>query len=259
MYAGDVVLQVRRVPHLGDIVKLFISDVGMDTKNSDTIHPGSPATHDRGRFMIGSGDFNFRQVEGPRRPTVAELLATANFEPASEYALLERSDANLLDLDLEERLDLGNGDRQFIAFRADHLSFFTLNDNRNPWGRDWIDGAALVALAGKSLEAFEVVQVLNDGSERIIAADRSVDLTPAGIERFFVRPQSVTIIVDRAAKKVARGEHRVSDLKRECHVPVEKELEQVVAGSLHPLVDDQVVMICGGEEFISHERRGSSS
>jgi hypothetical protein len=69
----------------------------------------------------------------------------------------------------------------------------------------------------------------------------------------------VEVIVDRVKKKVKPGPYRVSVFKHEVGVAAEKELDQIIKGSIKPLDDNETIVIAGGEVFISHERTGAAS
>jgi hypothetical protein len=69
----------------------------------------------------------------------------------------------------------------------------------------------------------------------------------------------VTVTVDSHKKKVPPGSYVVSAFKEAVHVDLAKELDQVVDGVLKPLDDTAMIVIAGGETFISHERTGGAS
>jgi hypothetical protein len=69
----------------------------------------------------------------------------------------------------------------------------------------------------------------------------------------------VAVTVDRIIKKVEAGPYRVSVFKHDVGVPPEKELDQIIKGTITPLNDDATIAIAGGEVFISHERTGRAS
>lgn len=71
--------------------------------------------------------------------------------------------------------------------------------------------------------------------------------------------KKVKIEVDNHPQHVAPGSYVVSDLKELVGISADKDLDQVVDGSLTTLRDDATVKIVGGEIFFSHVRRGGSS
>ena len=72
-------------------------------------------------------------------------------------------------------------------------------------------------------------------------------------------PHLVEVIVDNHPKKVQAGPYRVSVFKHDVGVPPEKELDQIIKGTIKPLDDNATIVIAGGEKFISHERTGAAS
>ena len=71
--------------------------------------------------------------------------------------------------------------------------------------------------------------------------------------------KKVKIEVDNHPKHVERGNYVVSAFKNLVGVPVDKDLDQVIEGTLTTLEDTASITIRGGEVFFSHVRRGGSS
>ncbi len=71
--------------------------------------------------------------------------------------------------------------------------------------------------------------------------------------------KSVKVEVDNHPKHVAPGTYVVSAFKELVDVPADKDLDQVINGTLTTLDDGASVTIQGGEVFFSHVRRGGSS
>lgn len=71
--------------------------------------------------------------------------------------------------------------------------------------------------------------------------------------------KKVKVEIDNHPKQIEPGEYVVSDLKERLGVPADKDLDQVIEGTLTTLVDTGKVTIRGGEVFFSHVRRGGSS
>jgi hypothetical protein len=69
----------------------------------------------------------------------------------------------------------------------------------------------------------------------------------------------VKITINRVEKEITAGTHTVAELKRLGGVDAGDELVQVIDQKTHPLANDASVEICGGEVFISHPCRGTSS
>ncbi len=72
-------------------------------------------------------------------------------------------------------------------------------------------------------------------------------------------PKKVKVEVDNHPKHVDAGAYEVSAFKTLVGVPAEKDLDEVINGTLTTLDDSAQVTIEGGEIFFSHVRRGGSS
>ena len=71
--------------------------------------------------------------------------------------------------------------------------------------------------------------------------------------------ETVTITVDSHSKHIHRGKHSVADIKEVGGVMLANDLEEIVNGVLTPLSDDGMVIVKGGEIFISHPKDSGSS
>lgn len=69
----------------------------------------------------------------------------------------------------------------------------------------------------------------------------------------------VHVMIDGDSKRIRAGNYRVDQLKAALSVPPEKELDQIVNGTIQPLEDSAFIKISGEERFISHVRSGGSS
>lgn len=98
-------------------------------------------------------------------------------------------------------------------------------------------------------------------ADEVIQDDTEVDLAREGREHFIAhRPDhKVKITIDGQPFEVKRGPHSVAQLKAIGHVPAEYELDELVDGQWKELKDEATVHIKGGEEFMSHPRKGKSS
>jgi hypothetical protein len=73
------------------------------------------------------------------------------------------------------------------------------------------------------------------------------------------KEKEVKIEVDSKHKKVLPGTYVVSKFKDLVDVPADKDLDQVINGTLTTLSDNASIIIKGGEVFFSHVRRGEAS
>jgi hypothetical protein len=71
--------------------------------------------------------------------------------------------------------------------------------------------------------------------------------------------KKVKIEVDNHPEHVAPGTYIVSAFKALVGVPADKDLAQLIDGTLTPLDDSASVVIKSGEKFFSHVRHGGSS
>jgi len=69
----------------------------------------------------------------------------------------------------------------------------------------------------------------------------------------------VRITLDSVHRQVEKGRYIVSALKTKLGVPADYELDAVHKGEFTALADDAEIKVKGGDEFVSHTRRGGSS
>lgn len=72
-------------------------------------------------------------------------------------------------------------------------------------------------------------------------------------------PHEVAITLDRHRREIPAGDYVVSALKARLGVPADYELDEIINGEFRELADTAHIDINGGEQFISHVRRGGSS
>jgi hypothetical protein len=160
----------------------------------------------------------------------------------------------------DDQVDLARpGIEQFYFKR---LLSLTINGQTYKWHEQYITGIEVRNLAGivRDEQLFLVIE--KPWEDEHIADDTIVDLARPGIEHFYSKkggPKKVSITINQKPFEVAPGVHTVADLKAVGGVPLAHDLEQVIDGKLMPLKDDGKVDICGGEQFISHVKDGSSS
>lgn len=69
----------------------------------------------------------------------------------------------------------------------------------------------------------------------------------------------VAVTIDNRRVELAAGNYTVTNLKIKLAVPVDYELDEIIHGEFKELNDNSHTYIKGGENFISHVRRGGSS
>lgn len=142
------------------------------------------------RILYAQGDLTFRALDlTDPVPLGRQILASAGVDPrgsVSLFAILESGDFE--DVRLDEPFDLRQrGAERFIGFESDRDFRLTLNDAQLTWGKPFISGAVLYRL-GKAGEGDAVFLEVRGGTDRLIGPHELVDLTGAGVERFFTAP-----------------------------------------------------------------------
>jgi hypothetical protein len=160
----------------------------------------------------------------------------------------------------DDKVDLARpGIEQFYFKR---LLLLTINGQTYKWYEQYITGIEVRELAGIAADEQLFLAIEKPWEDEPIADNTKVDLARLGVEHFYSKkaaPKKVTITIDQKPFEVVPGVHTVADLKTIGGVPLANDLEQVIGGKLSPLKDDGKVDICGGEQFISHVKDGSSS
>ncbi|KAB7725506.1 hypothetical protein F5984_26055 [Rudanella paleaurantiibacter] len=134
-----------------------------------------------------------------------------------------------------------------------------LEDKKHSWDKPFISGAELRKLGGVE-EGDEIwLSVARPNNDELIADAERVDLTRAGLERFYVVKQEVVIRINNVEHAIKRGTYTVTQLKKIGNVKASDEMDALEGHKLTPLDDAATVVIKGGEQFISHVRDGSSS
>lgn len=208
--------------------------------------------------------FDFReQIIDDPVPTARQILAAGGYAPVTEHLLFQlKNNADLIELQLDQTTDLRSlGGKRFIVFKSDRSYRFELNEKRIEWGASRISGKVLKDLSSLDAHKYDVFEDRHNETDRKIENDEFADLTSAGVERFYSleKAHGVQVKIDNNSRSIKAGAYVVSHLKTALGVPADKELEQIVAGVLTPLADDTTVQISGGEQFLSHTRRGGSA
>jgi hypothetical protein len=160
----------------------------------------------------------------------------------------------------DDKVDLARPGIEQFYFKP--VLLLTINGKTYRWFDQYITGAELKKLAGIAAEEQLFLAITKPWEDERIADQDKVDLARPGIEHFYSKkdgPHLVTIVINEKPYEVAPGTHTVADLKTTGGVPLAHDLDQVIGGRLTPLKDDGEVEICGGEQFISHVKDGSSS
>lgn len=164
----------------------------------------SPDTY---RIALSDDSLNFETVTVDDPILLGrQILAAANLRKVdhfSLYAVLPSGDFE--DVRLDEPFDVrGRGVERFVYFETDRVFKFTVENAQVAWGNPVLAGASLHKLANPKVGEAIYLEV-RGGEDRLIEQPDSVDLTVAGIERFFNAPAQTTtfeIIVNTRAKIV---------------------------------------------------------
>ena len=165
-----------------------VEDIGV------AIREGRPVRQARSyRIQVAYESLSFRPItiQDPV-PLGRQILAAAGMDPPIEYSLFAiLTTGDFEDVRLEETFDLrGKGVERFVAFRSDRIYRLTLDDHEVRWGKPTISGADLYTLANVSGDQVIFLDV-RGGQDRLIEPGDTVDLTGAGVERFFTAPRPV--------------------------------------------------------------------
>lgn len=163
--------------------------------------------------------FSLIELDDPV-PLGRQILSKANHTPPdafSLYAILESGDFE--DVRLDETFDLrAKGTERFIAFTGDKVFRLFANDHEVKWGPETVNEATLRFLTGaKENEA--VYLEARGGTDRLIKAGESVDLTQEGVERFITAKASKTYHFFVNGVKYETDQAKLTGLQIKARVP----------------------------------------
>lgn len=139
-------------------------------------------------LLVGDESLNFRplRLEDPV-PTARQVLVAAGAQPVVAYSTFQWFvDGSLKELSLDDTVDLRTaGVERFLIFHSDRSFRFLLDDRPFEWGTMFISGLTLKILAKVDPTTYGVWLEVRGGEDRKIADQERVDLSKAGVERFF--------------------------------------------------------------------------
>ena len=155
----------------------------------EAVGSGRPVCpHGPYRIQIGNERLEFRPaiIEDPV-PTGRQILDLAGAHPADEHLVFQLLKNGLLEeLRPDETTDLRTkGVERFLVFRNDRSFRFELDGRIFEWGGTLISGLKRQKLAGVDPATYGVWLEVRGAEDRPIADTELVDLSTAGIERFF--------------------------------------------------------------------------
>ncbi|MEG3087432.1 multiubiquitin domain-containing protein [Sphingomonas sp. PB4P5] len=146
---------------------------------------------------IAEADLAFRKIRlRSANPTGREILASGGFEAGGDVALFAiLTDGNFEDIRLDEAFEIHRaGVERFVAFQSDRSFRLMISGAQIDWGKPTISGKVLAQLAVAS-GTQGVFLAIADGDDRIVNPSELVDLTKAGVERFYVADVDVTTLI----------------------------------------------------------------
>lgn len=160
----------------------------------------------------------------------------------------------------DDKVDLARPGIEQFYFKQ--VLLLTINGKTYKWYEQYITGAEIRKLANIAATEQLFLAITKLWEDEHIGNEDRVDLARPGIEHIYSKAEGqkrVTIQINHRPYELLPGAYTIAQLKTLAGVPLAHDLEQVIDGKLTPLKDDGKVDICGGEQFISHVKDGSSS
>ncbi|MBO9471791.1 multiubiquitin domain-containing protein [Endozoicomonas sp. G2_2] len=123
-----------------------------------------------------------------RTPTGRQVIAAADLRPDTEFALLlwpETGPTREIGLEEVTRIPKNGSAIEFLAIRADHVSYFVFDDDRYAWAGP-LDLETIRRICRVPSNRTVWLE-LRDEPDRELEHGESVDLSGAGVERFYTR------------------------------------------------------------------------
>lgn len=234
-------------------------DRAIDAQHQHVTHPRWFALADDGIVVM------------PRQTIPVSLLRAQAAIPRGSVIFRDHASPNDVAFGDEEIVNLAEGNVFYhregcgcegkSACSAPAKMALSLDDRYEITARATLTGAEILLLFGHAPGArlFRDVEGANDqpvGADEIVRFQDGPCFSTKG------KPHNsgpVVVTINTVEKPIPAGTHSVADLKLLGGVPIGDELVQIVASKPHRLPNDGSVQICGGEVFISHPCRGTSS
>lgn len=205
------------------------------------------------RIRLADASLAERTIDIPHAlPNGAQILEAASLVPAGDHALFAiLANGDFEDVRLAEAYDLrARGAERFIAFRADRLFRFVLDNRQIAWGEPTITGAVLLRLAGVPDQTYDVYQEIRGQHDLLIRPDDRVDLTRPGVERFVTVIRHTTEglgLLPERDRKYLEARDLVARLVTEAgHTAVLIERFPLPAGKFDHAQTDLLILLPGG-------------
>lgn len=157
--------------------------------------------------LIGNDQLEFMPtVIADPMPTGLQILQAVGVHEPLEHLVFQVLLTGLLEeLRPDETVDLRNvGVEKFLVFRNDRSFRLGLDDQVFEWGGIRISGLTLKKLARVDAATHDVwLEVRGGGADRQIGDAELVDLSEAGVERFYTSRKSITLIVNATEYQVS--------------------------------------------------------
>jgi hypothetical protein len=126
-----------------------------------------------------------------------QVLVIVDRHPAEEYLVFFLGKHNVLrDIGLDGKVHLKNeGASKFFTFKNDRSFRFELEGKREDWGAPFINEETLRSIAGVGL-GFYVYQAIENEPDKRLQRGEVVDLTGAGIEKFYLEKALTVHVVN---------------------------------------------------------------
>jgi len=131
---------------------------------------------------------------GDRTPTAAQLLSNADFEPADDYVLIQRTQHGSKVLDADEPFDIEQGHAEFFAFESGEVFQLTVNEHPIWWAKKEIDITEIRHLANVA-EDENLVWIRVESPSETLPPHGPFSLHEKGVEHLITHkrhPQPVT-------------------------------------------------------------------
>ncbi len=195
-----------------------------------------------------------------QRATARELLAAADFNPASDYILIQFIDRGSRVIGLDQVVELCDDvPLVFRAFQSDRAFSFTLDERGCEWGAPKIGEHELREI-GDIPESKTLVLKRRNEPDIEISEGQSVSLDETGTEHIRSEPGLVLVYLDQVEKRIARGTYTTEELGLTLGIEAGYVLDVVTAdGQLEALKPGAKLHVHNGMHFISQVPCGGSS
>lgn len=216
----------------------------------------------RYKIMIGDEQFDYQPaiLDDPC-PTGRQILDSAKLRPAEEFILLQMLfDGMLEELRHDETTDLrAKGVERFLYFRNDRSFRLQLDGRIFEWGAALISGATLKKLAEVDAATHSVYLEAKKVGDKLIDDNELVDLSNAGVERFYTRQETyeIEVMVNEWPVKLVGRKHNGLEIKQAAikqGIQIKPDFllsRERGPGRTELIGNDQIIKVRPGDKFIA--------